>query len=133
MITLQEGMGATEDATWNRAAFLAGKPGPRTGDSALSALLLAHGSVMNGGMLNCCQDSLSGDELQAAILGYQYFGLGAVAELLTRAKLIPIDDADEAEARLDLEYAALIPDDNAIVVRFEAKFRASPADFGPVV
>jgi hypothetical protein len=123
-------MGATEDAIWNRAAFLSGKPGPRAGDSALSALLLAHGAIMNGGVLNCCQDSLSADELQAAALGYRYFGLSGVADLLTLAKLVTAAEAEEAEARLDVEYAGMIPDDDSLVQRFEAKFKEDPTQFG---
>ena len=123
-------MGAAEDAIWNRAAFLGGKAGPAAGDTALSALLLAHGQVMNGGVLNCCQDGLSEDELRAAADGYRYFGLSGVADLLTRARLIAATDAEDAEAGLDVEYAGMIPEDNALVQRFEAKFKEDPTQFG---
>ena len=128
MVTLQT-MGATEDAVWNRAASLLGKPGPKAGDSALSALLLAHGQIMNGGILNCCQESLSANELQAAAIGYVYFGLSGVADLLSRASLAP-GDADDAEAALDLEYAEMVPHDNSLVQKFEARFREDPTQFG---
>jgi hypothetical protein len=123
-------MGATEDAIWNRAAFLPGKAGPGAGDTALSALLLAHGQIMNGGVLNCCQDSLADNELRAAADGYRYFGLSGVADLLTRARLVAAADAEEAEARLDVEYARTVPDDNALVQKFEAKFKEDPTQFG---
>lgn len=38
------------DAVWNRAALEGGGAHPKAGDSALPALLRAHGYIMNGGV-----------------------------------------------------------------------------------
>ena len=48
---------------WNRACELVGRPGPQSGDTELSAMLLAHNITMNGGVLHCVE-ALSAEELE---------------------------------------------------------------------
>lgn len=87
---------------------------------------------MSGGVLNCVQDSLSDEALEAGYQGYRYFGLGDVVDVLVRAKGTPEADAADVEARLDAEYSALVPNDSAVVERFETMYREYPGDFGPL-
>ena len=69
---------------WNRAALHRGGDSPRPGDSALAALLLAHGYAMNGGVAHAAE-CLGSDELRAACEGYAFFGLDDIARLLVDA------------------------------------------------
>ena len=78
---LQEVDLTEHDRVWNRAAMDDGGEEPRAGDRALADLLYAHGMVMNGGVHHALE-VLTPDELKAAIAGFRYFSLGAVADLL---------------------------------------------------
>lgn len=115
-----------EQKVWNRAALEAGGTEPREGDRALAALLLAHGMIMNGGIQRALE-SLSTEELEAAIGGYQFYSLDDAARLLTEALNEGIDDEKEADER----YAEAVPDDEAISARFRTVFAASRNVFSP--
>lgn len=100
------------DLIWNRACE-GGGLNPCNGDRALAALLKAHGHAMNGGVLHAVE-CLGALELADAESGFRFFGLGAVADLLTRARKVleAAQDLESYEAQLDHEYATLIPDDS---------------------
>src|SRR5262245_43211567 len=120
------------DMIWNRAcseAPLRALPG----DRALADLLYAHGLAMNGGVLHAVE-CMTAEELSHAEAGYRYYGLDAVASLLARARGIfeAADDPGSHEQQLDREYAHLIPSDNSLVVRFQARLKTSPSDFAPL-
>ena len=85
---------------------------------------------MNGGVLHAVE-CLSASELADAKSGYRFFGLGSVAELLSRARKIWEADQDRGsyERLLDHDYAMLIPDDSALCDRFEELHRRRPSDF----
>jgi hypothetical protein len=121
------------DTIWNRAAMERGGNKPAAGDAALAALLYAHGLVMNGGVLYGVE-LMKAPQLAAADAGYRFFGLDAAADLLQRAKklLRRGGDLDEQEALLDAEYMACIPNDSALVRRFEKHLATNPADFSPL-
>lgn len=112
---------------WNRAAMESGGSKACEGDRALSALLLAHGMVMNGGVGHALE-VLSLDELAAAARGYRFFGLNDVATLLEHS----INANDEELERADARYAALIPTDQTLADRFEALYRATPHAFASI-
>jgi hypothetical protein len=120
------------DLIWNRAC---GEDPLRTspGDRALADLLRAHGLVMNGGVLHTVE-CLTPDELSRAQAGYFFYGLEAVASLLTRARRIfeAGDDLGSHEAQLDGEYSKLIPSDSSLVERFEKHLDSAPSDFAPL-
>ena len=59
------------DRVWNRAAMEEGCVSPRAGDRALSALLLVHGMVMNGGVHHALE-SVDPAELAAGADGYAF-------------------------------------------------------------
>lgn len=65
---------------------------------------------MNGGVLHAVE-SLKPAELDRAISGYERLGLGRAADLLSSARKLADSEKDAAEAGLDREYAAAIPDD----------------------
>jgi hypothetical protein len=69
---------------WNRACFEHGGPAKREGDTALAALLLAHGLVMNGGLFHAV-GCLREHELSAPCQGFSYFGFAAVIAVLKEA------------------------------------------------
>lgn len=88
---------------------------------------------MNGGVHHAVE-VVGEQEVQAAVAGFEYFGLHSIGEVLRRVqhapKLQEWSDATEEEAnRL---YWAVLPDDSELVARFERKFRDNPADFEPV-
>ena len=93
------------DIIWNRACEGGGR-NPSTGDHALAALLKAHGLAMNGGIMHAVE-CLDASELADAESGYRFFDLGAVADLLSRArKILEADlDLESYESQLDQDYA----------------------------
>ena len=126
------------DAIWNRACDVhatASSPG----DRALSALLVLHGLVMNGGVLHAVQ-CLEAQELAGAMAGYRFFGFDGVAVMLTDAKSFTEvhdifdsqDDFDSTDADFDKRYVALIRDDSALFARFAAYLLRNPSDFAPL-
>src|SRR5512132_2242295 len=115
------------DRVRNRATERKGQGKP--GDAALSALLMAHGLVMNGGVLHCVE-ILSEEELRDAIAGYQYFGI-EVNQLFQRAKAAPQDEQDELESELDQQYEE-IAEDGLLVAAFEAHFAEHPDAYAPI-
>jgi hypothetical protein len=144
------------ESIWNRSLTDYHGEIPRAGDHALAAVLLVHGLIMNGGVLNAVE-IIEEERLAAAKLGYEYFGCGGVADLLTRAKealskkpaapeeleryavgdvevILMLEDTelDELEPKLDLEYASYIPDDSWLFERFKQRLADSPGDFAGV-
>jgi len=120
------------DTIWNRACEGGGQS-PSAGDRALAALLKAHGLAMNGGVLHAVE-CLSVSELSDSQSGYRFFGLGAVADLLSRARRLfeAGQDLESYESQLDREYATLIPDDSALYEHFERAYATRPAEFSSV-
>ena len=116
---------------WNRAGELVGQPGPKVGDSQLSAMLLAHNITMNGGVLHCVE-ALSTQELDSALHGYRYFGLNAGADIIEKARTVLPAVAVEAESQLDAAYAATVPADSLIVAIFERHFQRHPEAYGAI-
>ena len=128
------------DRVWNRAAMAAGIIREPAGDRSLSAMLLAHGMAMNGGVLHV-YEVLTPAELSAAIEGYRYFGHEQAAELLERhreagALMLADDIDDEQEAELeaiglaaDKEYARCIADDSALAEPFESHYQRHPEEY----
>ena len=106
---------------------------------ALAALLSVHSLAMNGSLLHSVENH-SQEELEQAVAGYRYFGLGDAAEVVEsvarRAAAIDLDvDSDTAErleAEADDRYAAAIPDDSTLAEQFERLFRQRPEAFAPL-
>ncbi len=121
------------DRIWNRAALDHGGPNPGPGDHALAGLLLAHGLIMNGGVLHALE-ALSPREVAQACSGYRFYDLTAVASLVEGAQvelaaLADSDIPDELENRLDEGYSRLVPSDAVLVEAFERHYESSPADY----
>lgn len=122
-------MTTLELQVWNRAAMHGGGAAPRAGDAALSALLIAHGYVMNGGVVHALE-GLDADELARAIEGYRFFGLASAAQVLEQAIKSPRNE--ETEHRLNAAYAEVIPNDDAIGDRFKEHLAAHPELYAPL-
>ena len=103
-----------------------GGPDPREGDTALAALLLAHGMIMNGGVDHALE-ALSKEQYAAAVRGFRYFGLSEAAAVLEKAAA-GVPDA----AALDVEYGRVVSDDGRLVHAFRLKLVASPEAFAPI-
>ena len=86
----------------NRAAMESGGASPREGDVALSAPLLVHGLVINGGVFHAVQ-AVTKDELRTACAGFHYFGFDEVAVLLEAATTE--EWTDESEERVTAAYS----------------------------
>ena len=119
-----------EQIVWNRAAMEYGGKTPKNGDRALADLLVAHGLVMNGGVLDAVETL--GDKLAAACSGYRFFGFDNVASLLEEAQVFSDEDQEKREESLNLAYAKAIPSDGVIVDRFRAHFATHPEIYSPM-
>jgi hypothetical protein len=115
------------DRVWNRATRRSRQGRP--GDAALSALLRAHGLVMNGGVLHCIE-LLADEELREAIVGYRYFGV-EVDPVFQRAKAARPEEIDELESRLAEQYAR-ITDDGRLMTAFQAHYADHPEAYEPI-
>jgi Domain of unknown function (DUF4375) len=138
---------AEADAVWNRATTTAELTAP--GDRALQALLLVHGQIMNGGLLSAL-DYIEPEAFERAEVGFAYFGLDNVTELLRRAYAVAFPDGPvETELRedytidlpdsvhaeleaLDRRYSELIPRDQTLADAFERRFVERSGDFAPI-
>ncbi len=102
-----------------------GGASPREGDAALSAVLLVHGLVMNGGVFHAVQ-AVTKDELRAACAGFCYFGFDEVAGLLEAASRE--EWTDESEARVNAAYTL---DDEDIAQSFREHFARDGEKYAP--
>ncbi len=120
-------MNRRAEIVWNRAALERGGSDPREGDVALSATILAHSLIMDGGVLHAL-DVLSDEEFVGAAAGYASFGFADVAALLVRAQKAATSGElpEEADATFDAEYAGCIPDDGRLFAAFETDFDRRP-------
>lgn len=128
------------DRIWNRALSpgSASDPALMPGDRALAGLLRAHGLAMNGGVWHSV-DSLSDDEWESAVVGFRYFGLTSIAELLADAKRrvaeveeAPLEEQEALEEELDTAYSALVPTDQSLADVFEERLRSEPSAFAAI-
>jgi hypothetical protein len=123
------------DLVWNRAALESGGSNPGPGDRALADLLLAHGLVMNGGVLHAIE-ALTEEELKAAAAGYRYFGLHEVAQMLSETAWPPqdveLEVAENLEEETDRRYWQLVPSDSLLAETFESHYSENPGAFAPV-
>lgn len=120
------------DQIWNRAC--AGDVLDLfAGDRALADLLAFHGSAMNGGVLDA-SENFEPTDLRNAEFGYRFFDLVEIADLINEAvsSSKTDDELEQWEAELDARYNAVIPDDSALVARFEMILRRRPWDFAPL-
>ncbi len=120
------------DQIWNRAC-LEDVSRLREGDRLLAAMILAHGAVMNGGVLHAVE-SLDEGRLAAANEGYRYLGLSDVASLLAEARAIVLADEESAEREFEFNarYDVLIPADNTLTALFESVLLENPSAFAPL-
>jgi hypothetical protein len=86
--------------------------------------MLAHGYVMNGGVLHAIA-GLSPDTLRAACAGYRYFGFDSVADLLATGA------ASLSERAADDAYHRWIASDSVIGAAFSAHRARSPESYAP--
>jgi hypothetical protein len=122
------------DRVWNRATTLPSGSHLCPGDLALKAILLAHGLIMNGGVLHALE-VLAPEELEEARDGFCFYGLNEVAAFLTSSQLAAREepeDLGELEHRLDEAYASLIPCDSTIFAAFERHFGSNHTQYAPL-
>lgn len=123
---------------WDRAlGFSESGVGKGPGDTALAAVLLAHGMVMNGGVLHAVE-GLEPTELEQVIAGYRRLGAESTAQLFesVRAQLGEgaLDDPSRAEAleiESDRHYADAIADDEALEQMVRNDVARHPGDYDP--
>jgi len=141
-------------ARWDRVATDFFGPNPGAGDRAAAVMVLAHGFILDGGVLHAAE-VLDQTQLEAARAGYRYFGFDGVADLLSRVKslldrppsvheggtdlkvevlpgatlMYEEEGLGQFEEQLDAEYRRHVPDDSALEERFEEVLAARPGDF----
>lgn len=136
-------MSGIRERIWNRACDATDADAElRAGDRALAAALLAHGIVMNGGVLHALQ-GMSPSERREAAAGYRFFALPTLAELFEMQVPEDLDDEDDddddseseldrLEAALNQKYWATAADDQAVWRAFEKKLAQEPGLFAPL-
>ena len=121
------------DWDWNRAC---GEASLRFlgGDHALNDLLIAHGYIMNGGVLHAVE-CLTPNALSDAMSGYRYYGLDVIVSLLLRARLIleTNENLGLQESQLDRSYTSIIQTDSWLSQRFKAHMALNPSEYAPVL
>ncbi len=117
---------------WNCAAQGCEKTTLGKGDIALRDLLLFHGQVMNGGILDALE-AIEPEKINAAISGYEFFSLTNVLILISQARhFIDSKSEDEAlEESIDHHYYEII-DDQVLDDAFSNHFELHPEDFAPL-
>ncbi|GAA2847130.1 hypothetical protein Acy02nite_03670 [Actinoplanes cyaneus] len=114
------------DAVWKRAcAHQGGGPG----DRHLSALLLVHGTMLNGGVAAAAV-GFEPEDLRAADEACEYFGLNGLANLIRDLPAAAGSEWDER--RLDMALRDMDPEGIMIPAAFEDRYDATPEDFDPV-
>lgn len=124
----------------------------RDGDRHLSALLQVTGLEYNGGISHVCH-CCSSSEIEAGSRAAEYFGLGALAEVLVRLVRLAaleqeceaaetpedherlekaIDEMSETGEDLQAAYDKAFPDHFHTKVVFRQKLLAVPEDFAPL-
>lgn len=111
---------------WNRAATESGGTNPAPGDCALTAILLAHGAVMSGGVAHA-HEVLSPEELTEAISGFNYFAVPAAAHVLA----LPSPDTDKPSEMADHAYWPAVPSNATLPDAFRIKLLSHPEVFAP--
>ena len=103
------------------------------GDWMLESVLRTEGYVMNGGVFHAVDNNKDVEDLLDADLGYRYFGLGEVADLLREARSLVESDVDlrPLEAEMDRKYHELLPG-NVLFEKFEAFLRLNESEFAPL-
>lgn len=122
---------------WNRALDY-DVPATRDGDRALRDVLLMHGMAMNGGLLHAVE-GLEPEELNGAVAGLRWLGLGELADGVAEFAVdaadveeLSDDDAGELEERGNDLYYGAVPDDDVIDVAFRRRYAEQPDAFAPV-
>jgi hypothetical protein len=125
------------DLIWNRACMeMEPESAARPGDRHLSALLLVHGNVMNGGAAHAIIVHTIA-ELQSASEAARYFGLDDVIPLLERLTQLAIREEayeyapPEVEESLSKAYFDKA-EDSILEAAFRRKLHAAPEDFLPI-
>ncbi len=118
------------DLIWNRAALDGGGIAPQRGDQALADVLVAHGLIMNGGVLHALE-LLDPNQVQRAASGMEYFGLAQASCVLleTLETLNRLGGSEKLEAEANARYWAVLADDTTLAERFEQVFVKHPGDF----
>lgn len=115
------------DRIWNRAAMAEGGREPRSGDRSLSAMLLIHSLIMNGGVEHAIE-CLSEVELEAGLQGYEFFNLDHLAAMIRKAGH---EMSDTQLQQSDREYFET-GDDSVLEGQFIKRFTEQPELFAPV-
>lgn len=125
---------------WDRALGFGdgGAVGTGPGDIALESVLLAHGMVMNGGVLHSVE-ALKPAQFESAVAGFRRLGAETLARLFesVRAQLDDgaLEDLERAEAlevESDRVYADVIPGDAALEQLVRNDVDRNPGDYDPI-
>ncbi|WP_221321926.1 hypothetical protein [Actinoplanes sp. L3-i22] len=114
------------DAVWKRACA---HQGGGVGDRHLSALLLVHGTMLNGGAAAAVV-GFEPEDLRAAVEASEYFGLNGLANVFRDLPGAAVSEYDER--RLDLAFQDMDPEGLMLPAAFEDRYHATPEDFDPV-
>jgi hypothetical protein len=111
---------------WKRACE---HQGGGVGDRHLSALLLVHGTMLNGGAAAVAVGFEPAD-LRAAVEACEYFGLNGLASLFREIPAATLSEYDEQ--RLDESFRDMDPEGLMVPAAFQDRHAATPEDFDPV-
>lgn len=122
------------DVIWHRALDVQPASG-MPGDVAIWAVLLFHGTAMNGGVLHAVESNDEA-EVTAAMDGYRWLGLTDVADLIAEVRRAValrgwrgLVARRGLEAAADKRYHRTLPNDSDLEAALLRKVAASPEAF----
>ncbi len=125
------------DDIWDRALNV-GEVSELTypGDIAMARVLLAHGSVMNGGVLNYVEE-YDATEVADAEAAYRWLGAGGVGDLIDRVRAkvatgLGLKQLETLERTADDAYGEVIGDDEALLDLLRVRLADFPDAFAPL-
>jgi hypothetical protein len=113
MTTRAEDSTVTADEIWNRALDYDSEDPRAEGDRALYDLLMLHNVAQNGGLLHGIQ-VLEPSELTAAVAGYRWFGLDALADV--------IESVAAEASQIDFDSPSMLPAQEGLEERADSAY-----------
>jgi hypothetical protein len=96
------------------------------GHQHMWSLLRVHATVSQDGVAEAVT-ALTAGQLTESIVACRYFGLGSLADLLTRLPEARL--STQTAGVLDAEYREIVPNGDCLVDAIRFKIAASPEDF----
>lgn len=123
------------DELWNRACEVSTVTAPHQGDHALHTVLVFHGSVMNGGLLDAVEQYGSDPTypLPVVLGAYRFLGMADLADRVEHVRIPSPDAAPEDRETAEEQVNAVYDlDDSRLEQVVRQHVHDHPAEYGPL-